>query len=203
MTPLTLPTASMVLRHYRLQCPLPALAAVIAHSLQRFGWETLEHAPVGLLVDGPWGVALNVLSREHAQEWVVVTDNPCPEYWEDLSSFWPRGLLAGGHTIGDLADALNRAHAGESFRRTPQHDSPLTWIERRLLRYSAMGWENRRIAQELKLHEGTVRNGLSRIFQKLGFENRTQVALYYWGLWHVLESPPSAGDTSMGHWSER
>lgn len=195
MTTPALSTASMVLRPYRLHCSLPALAAVIAHSLQRLGWEPLEHAPLGLLVDGPWGVALDVLSQGHAQEWVVVTDNPCPEYWEDLGSFWPRGLLAGGHSIEELAEALNRADSGECFRRTPQHDSPLTCIERRLLRYSAMGWENRRIAQELKLHEGTVRNGLSRIFQKLGFENRTQIALYYWGLWHVLENPLSSGTT--------
>lgn len=67
-----------------------------------------------------------------------------------------------------------------------------------MLRYSAQGWENRRIAQELDLNEGTVRNGLSRVFQKLGFDNRTQVALYYWGLWHLLNHQPSkvkgAGD---------
>lgn len=70
------------------------------------------------------------------------------------------------------------AASGEFFRRTPQHDSPLTCIECRLLRYSAQGWENRRIAQELTLSEGTVRNGLCRVFEKLGFENRTQATLY-------------------------
>ncbi|GAA5533985.1 helix-turn-helix domain-containing protein [Deinococcus aluminii] len=118
------------------------------------------------------------------------TDNPCPEYWEDLWAFWLCGLLAGGHSVEDLAGALRRAQSGESFRRTPQQESPLTCVERRLLRYSAVGWENRRIAQELDLNEGTVRNGLSRVFQKLGFENRTQLALYYWGLWHLLDRQP-------------
>ena len=189
----------MVSRHYHLHCTLPALAAVVARSLQRLGWETCEQAPLSLLIDGPWGVALQVLSQEDAHEWVVVTDNPCPEYWEDLWTFRPRSLLAGGHSVEELAEALRRASMGDSFRRTPQHDSSLSCIERRLLRYSALGWENRRIAQELDLNEGTVRNGLSRVFQKLGFENRTQVALYYWGLWHLLDHAPLRDGRISGH----
>lgn len=157
-----------------------------------------EHAPLGLLIDAPWGVALHELEQADPGQLVVVTDNPCPEYWEDLWSFQPRGLLAGGHSVENLAEALRETHLGEPLRRTPEHDSPLTCMERRLLRYSAQGWENRRIAQELDVNEGTVRNGLSRVFQKLGFENRTQVALYYWGLWHLL-GHPHLDDKSSTH----
>ncbi|WP_344870168.1 response regulator transcription factor [Deinococcus aetherius] len=98
----------------------------------------------------------------------------------------PRALLSGGHTIEDLASALSRA-ACESFRHTPRHDSPLTPIERLLLRHSAQGWDTRRIARELTLSEGTIRNSLSRIFKKLGLDNRAQATLYYWGLWHMLD----------------
>jgi len=190
MTTFAPPTLPVVLRSYRLHCGLPALAAEIVRRLQGFGWEARDRAPLGLLIDAPWGVALQRLAQVDPSEWVVVTDNPCPEYWEDLWSFWPRSLLAGGHSTEHLADALGRAASGEFFRHTPQHDSPLTCMERRLLRYSAQGWENRRIAQELTLSEGTVRNGLSRVFEKLGFENRTQAVLYYWGLWHLLDPNP-------------
>lgn len=186
----------MVPRRYRLHCGIPALAAEIARRLQQFGWEACEEATLGLLIDGPWGVALQGLAQMSHGEWIVVTDNPCPEYWEDLWTGWPRGLLAGGHSVEHLAEALDRAASGESFRRTPQHDSPLTCPERRLLRLSAQGWENRRIAQELQLSEGTVRNGLCRVFEKLGFENRTQATLYYWGLWHLLELGPMREPTS-------
>lgn len=181
------PTSSVVPRTYRLHCDIPALGEEISQSLQRFGWEVCEHASRGLLIDGPWGVALQQSAEANLSDWIVVTDNPCPEYWEDLWSSGPCGLLAGGHSVEHLADALGRSASGECFRRTPQHDSPLTCLERRLLRSSAQGWENKRIAQEFSLNEGTVRNGLSRVFQKLGFENRTQVALYYWGLWHLLD----------------
>lgn len=190
MTTLSLPTSPVVPRLYRLRCAIPALATEIKESLQRLGWEVCGQAPAGLLIDGPWGVALQELIRNDPSEWVVVTDNPCPEYWEDLWTFRPRALLAGGHSVEHLADALRRAATGEFFRRTPQHDSPLTCMERHMLRYSAQGWENRRIAQELALSEGAVRNGFSRVFDKLGFKNRTQAALYYWGLWHLLDPDP-------------
>lgn len=193
MTTSPLATSPVVPRPYRLHCCLPALAAVIERSLHPLGWKVCAQAPIGLLIDGPWGIALQELAENDPSEWVVVTDNPCPEYWEDLWTCWPRGLLAGGHRVEELAEALHHASLGESVRRTPHHDSPLTCIERRLLRYSAQGWENRRITQELALSEGTVRNGLCRVFEKLGFENRTQAALYYWGLWHLLEPDPLRG----------
>nr|WP_264777602.1 LuxR C-terminal-related transcriptional regulator [Deinococcus aetherius] len=56
-----------------------------------------------------------------------------------------------------------------------------------MLRHSAQGWDTRRIARELTLSEGTIRNSLSRIFKKLGLDNRAQATLYYWGLWHMLD----------------
>lgn len=180
-----------VLGTYRMLCGVPALAQEIALHLRSLGWEEQADAPVTLLLDGPWGVALQGLDVDTTRALVIVTDNPCPEYQEDLWERGPRALLAGGHSVRDIADALQRAAKGEHFRRTPQHSSPLSGCERKLLRFSAMGWENKRIADEFGLTEGTVRNGLSRVFQKLGFENRTQVALYYWGLWHLLdESAP-------------
>lgn len=113
-----------------------------------------------------------------ARDAVVVTDSPCPEDWEDLWSLQPRALLIGGHRVPEIAEALGRAKAGEYFRRVPHHNSPLKDMERKLLRFSAMGWENKRIAREFELTEGTVKNGMNRVFHKLGFDNRTQVALY-------------------------
>jgi DNA-binding NarL/FixJ family response regulator len=181
------PATPAVSRLYRLRCGIPALAIEIARGLQQLGWERNEQGDAGLLIDAPSGFALQELAHADPGNWVVVTDNLCPEYWEDLWACSPRGLLAGGHSAQSVTEALSRIRSSGAFRHTPQHTSPLTCVERRLLRHSAQGWENKRIAQELALSEGTVRNGLSRVFQKLGFENRTQVALYYWGLWHLLD----------------
>lgn len=177
-------------RRYRLHCALKALGDELSASLKQQGWHVEEAADLTLVIDGPWGVALQALANDTAENTVVVTDNPCPEYWEDLRELQPRVLLVGGHNIPEVAEALERAQAGEHFQRLPCHDSPLTCTERMLLRYSAMGWENKRIAREFNLTEGTVKNGLNRVFHKLDFDNRTQLALYYWGLWHLLETRP-------------
>ncbi len=47
-----------------------------------------------------------------------------------------------------------------------------------LLRLLAMGWSNRAIAGQLGVAEKTVRNRLTRLFRKLGVENRTAAARY-------------------------
>ncbi len=93
--------------------------------------------------------------------------------------------------MADIAKALERAHAGETFQQIPRHQSPLTPGERKLLRAAAMGLENKQIATEQALSLGTVKNGLTRVFEKLGLESRVQAALYYWGLWHLLKPHPS------------
>jgi DNA-binding NarL/FixJ family response regulator len=43
----------------------------------------------------------------------------------------------------------------------------------------AEGLSNREIAQALYLGEGTVRNYLSVILEKLGLRDRTQLAVFY------------------------
>lgn len=78
MTTSSLATSPVVLRPYRLRCRLPALAAVIERSLHPLGWEACDQAPIGLLIDGPWGIALQELAEHDPSEWVIVTDKPLP-----------------------------------------------------------------------------------------------------------------------------
>jgi DNA-binding NarL/FixJ family response regulator len=44
----------------------------------------------------------------------------------------------------------------------------------------AEGLSNREIASELYLSEGTVRNYLSTVLEKLGLRDRTQLAVFYY-----------------------
>lgn len=55
---------------------------------------------------------------------------------------------------------------------------PLSTREIEVMRLLAEGIENREIASRLALSEKTVRNHLSRIYQKLGVSNRMQAVLY-------------------------
>ena len=94
----------------------------------------------------------------------------------------------------DLVSALRRAAAGQSLfsaearakvlgKLTPTHkvDPRLALLspqERRVLELIGQGLTNREIGSELFLAEKTVKNYVSSLLAKLGFERRTQAALF-------------------------
>ena len=100
-----------------------------------------------------------------------------------------RALDAGaaGYLLKDapserLAEAIRRVHAGlrsidpELAAAAWEDADPLTDRERQVLRLAAEGHPSARIASELHLSEGTVRNYLSEAISKLGAENRVEAA---------------------------
>lgn len=115
------------------------------------------------------------------------------------------GLRAGavGYLLKDtpsekLVEAIHAAARGESFlqpsiaakvvaefnrlsgserRLEPNLTSILSERECEVLRYLAKGRSNKEIAADLGIAEGTVKNHLSHVFEKLGVLDRTQAAL--------------------------
>ncbi|MFP4287389.1 MAG: response regulator [Candidatus Izemoplasmataceae bacterium] len=59
-------------------------------------------------------------------------------------------------------------------------DEVLTDRENSCLELIAQGYSNKEIAQRLFISEGTVRNVISIILDKLNLRDRTQIAIYYW-----------------------
>ncbi|WP_104164389.1 response regulator transcription factor [Arthrobacter sp. SX1312] len=94
----------------------------------------------------------------------------------------------------DLVGKVLRAAAGESLFEPGMkeriiaglHDIPeedarlarLTTQERKILTLIGKGMSNREIAGELFLAEKTIKNHVSSILAKLGFQRRTQAAVY-------------------------
>lgn len=94
----------------------------------------------------------------------------------------------------DLAASIRRAGAGESLFEAPVKEQALNRIcdaealdplleglspqERRVLGLIGQGLTNREIGEELLLAEKTVKNYVSSVLAKLGFQRRTQAALY-------------------------
>ena len=66
--------------------------------------------------------------------------------------------------------------APSGFR--PDQAMDLTPRERDIMRLVAQGMDNREIAAELFLAEGTVRNNISRLLEKLKLKDRTQLAVF-------------------------
>ena len=84
-----------------------------------------------------------------------------------------RGLTAGTAVVAcavlqELVDPKNAAM------------ELLTAREQEVAELVAEGLSNREIAQQLFISEGTVRNTLSVILDKLQLRDRTQLAIYYW-----------------------
>lgn len=136
------------------------------------------------------GFALEMLEGISPQErrtLAVVTENPCPEYAADLWDLGPAVLLVGRPSPTRLTRALEDAASGRRYRAPATFDSGLIPSERAILRFLPRGTCNKRIASRLGLSDRTVRNRLVDIGEKLGLENRTQIAMYYAGQWQWLE----------------
>jgi DNA-binding NarL/FixJ family response regulator len=69
-------------------------------------------------------------------------------------------------------------HAGVQKRLAERAvEEPLTPREGEVLTGIARGWSNRRVADALKIAEGTIKTHLKRIFGKLYARNRTEAAV--------------------------
>ncbi len=88
-----------------------------------------------------------------------------------------RTLGSGGSLLdaGVTATVLNRLRNGRND--DPRYKS-LSPQERKILDLIAQGMTNRQIAAQLYLAEKTVKNYVSTLLHKLGFDRRTEAAVY-------------------------
>lgn len=82
--------------------------------------------------------------------------------------------VIGSEIVGKLSSILTK----DSFREPAI--SELSEREERILTAVANGKNNKEIAQELFLSEGTIRNNISQLLEKLAVRDRTQLAIYYY-----------------------
>jgi two-component system, NarL family, response regulator DegU len=125
---------------------------------------------------------------------IILTTFDYDEYVFDGIKAGARGYLLKDTPADELLAAMRRVHAGESIiqpsvaarmiaeftrRREAAQESEyeqLSERERDVLRLLADGLSNKEIAGRLVLAEGTVKNHVSTILEKLHAANRTQAA---------------------------
>ena len=98
-----------------------------------------------------------------------------------------RTVMAGQSVLGsevlDRMDALmhrGAAAAPPAPAAASELNDDLTERERAIVELVAEGLDNKEIAAKLYLSEGTVRNHISAILQKLDLKNRTQLVVRYY-----------------------
>lgn len=82
---------------------------------------------------------------------------------------------------GSLLDPKTTARVMERLRAAPAADDPLadlTEQQRTILQLIGEGLTNRQIGERMFLAEKTVKNHVSRLFDKLGMQRRTQAAAF-------------------------
>lgn len=84
--------------------------------------------------------------------------------------------VAGG--INVFCDNIFRSIKQDVVVQQPPKNFDLTERETDLLRLICDGCDNKEIASKLFLAEGTVRNGISRLLDKLNLKDRTQLAVF-------------------------
>ena len=91
-----------------------------------------------------------------------------------------KAVCAGIRVFGDsVFEGMRRQMTSGGTRKTDDSLAErITPRERDLMRCVARGMDNKEIAAELFLAEGTVRNNLSRLLDKLKLKDRTQLAVF-------------------------
>ena len=85
----------------------------------------------------------------------------------------------GGSVFEEMRRQMKPAPAKPTTdRRLMEKIAAITERERDIMRLVARGMDNKEISRELFLAEGTVRNNISRILEKLELKDRTQLAVF-------------------------
>lgn len=127
-------------------------------------------------------VAEELMKKGCKSKVIILTTFARPGYFERAVKAGVHGYLLKDGEIDDLADAIRKCVKGKRMFSPEltfnmiRDENPLTIREQQILRLAALGKTTKDITLELYLSQGTVRNYISEIIQKLNAKNRTEAA---------------------------
>jgi DNA-binding NarL/FixJ family response regulator len=143
-----------------------------------------------------------IIKQEHPEiKIIILTTFDDDEYVYNALKYGASGYLLKGIALEELCSAIKTVYGGQAminpdiastvlklFYKMANKEFPLsvnkknsgelTATEWKMVREVEKGASNREISQRLNLSEGTVRNYLSTILDKLGLRDRTQLAIW-------------------------
>ncbi len=129
-----------------------------------------------------------ILAEDPSARILLITTFQDEDYIAEALSLGCRGYILKSNIEGILP-ALSAVNSGQmvfdskivKMMQQPAHPdlNDLTLREGEILKLVADGLNNKEIAHELFLSEGTVRNYISTLLDKLELRDRTQLAIYY------------------------
>ncbi|MBL4672788.1 MAG: response regulator transcription factor [Arenicella sp.] len=147
-----------------------------------------QHTPDVLLTDiemphaSGIDVARKLKESQSPTKVMIVTTFARPGYLERARSAGVLGYVLKDAPSESLADSLRKVASGQLVIERGLAEAawaspdPLSDREREILRLAEQGQSNKKIAQQLYLSAGTVRNYLAEATQKLGASNRIEAA---------------------------
>ena len=126
---------------------------------------------------------------------ILLTTFKEDEYIKEAIGYGAEGYILKSQTSDSIIESIRSVFKGNTvyqkevmtsltdyIKKTPEPlpmDAKLTLREREILQRIGEGKSNREISEELFLGEGTVRNYITKLLDKLELRDRTQLAIYY------------------------
>lgn len=94
-----------------------------------------------------------------------------------------KSVYAGMSIFGDgvyrvMRNRMEQTSTMQEKQEQSEESQHFTEREKDIIKLVAQGYDNKEIATNLFLAEGTVRNNISRVLEKLSLKDRTQLAVY-------------------------
>lgn len=132
-----------------------------------------------------------IISKDRNAKIIFLTTFLDDEYIKDSILLGASGYLLKSE-FENIVPAIKSVYSGKSvfesevaskipsiLNNSPVYDSKLTEKELEILKLISEGLNNKEIATVLFLSEGTIRNYISVILEKLNLRDRTQLTVYY------------------------
>lgn len=131
-----------------------------------------------------------ILKLDSSAKILLITTFQDDEYIREALSLGCKGYIL-KQNIDSIIPSINAVYSGNMVfdskivssikaYREKDIEGELSDREMEILRLVANGLNNKEIASSLYLSEGTIRNYISTMLDKLGLRDRTQLAIYYY-----------------------